>query len=51
MQRITDDGTLLEMKKSKGIPSDYLQNPSDPDVTDSSHKGQGYPGSGDGDLL
>lgn len=32
----------VEVKKSKEVPSDSLQNPSDPDVTYSSHKGQGY---------
>ena len=30
------------MKKPKDIPSDSLQNPSDPDATYSGHKGQGY---------
>lgn len=30
------------VKKPKEIPSDSLQNPSDPDATYSSHKGQGY---------
>lgn len=33
---------LIEVKKSKEIASDSLQNPSDPDATYSSHKGQGY---------
>ena len=32
----------VELKKSKEIPSDSLQNPSDPDATYSGHKGQGY---------
>ena len=32
----------VEVKKSKEVPSDSLQNPSDPDATYSSHKGQGY---------
>lgn len=36
----TDNPVML--KKSKEIPSDSLQNPSDPDVTYSGHKGQGY---------
>jgi len=32
----------VEMKKKDEIPSDSLQNPSDPDVTYSGHKGQGF---------
>lgn len=32
----------IEIKKPKDIPSDSLQNPSDPDATYSGHKGQGY---------
>lgn len=32
----------VELKKAKEIPSDSLQNPSDPDATYSGHKGQGY---------
>jgi hypothetical protein len=32
----------IEIKKPKDIPSDSLQNPSDPDSTYSGHKGQGY---------
>ena len=32
----------VEVKKPKEVPSDSLQNPSDPDATYSSHKGQGY---------
>jgi hypothetical protein len=39
---VSDDGNLVEMKKPKEIPSDSLQNPSDPDATYSGHKGQGY---------
>ncbi len=38
----SDDGKLVEVKKPKEIPSDSLQNPSDPDATYSGHKGQGY---------
>jgi hypothetical protein len=37
----SDDGPV-ELKVPKDIPSDSLQNPSDPDVTYSGHKGQGY---------
>ena len=32
----------VTVKKPAGIPSDSLQNPSDPDATYSGHKGQGY---------
>ncbi len=32
----------LKVKPSREIPSDSLQNPSDPDATYSGHKGQGY---------
>jgi len=32
----------IELKVRKQIPSDSLQNPSDPDATYSGHKGQGY---------
>ena len=40
---ITDsDGQKVELKKPKEIPSDSLQNPSDPDASYSGHKGQGY---------
>jgi hypothetical protein len=39
---LSDDGKLVEVKKPKEIPSDSLQNPSDPDATYSGHKGQGY---------
>jgi hypothetical protein len=39
---VSDGKTLVEVKKPKEIPSDSLQNPSDPDVTYSGHKGQGY---------
>jgi hypothetical protein len=40
----TDDtgGPKVEVKKPAEIPSDSLQNPSDPDATYSGHKGQGY---------
>ena len=39
---VSDDGTLVNVRKPKEIPSDSLQNPSDPDATYSGHKGQGY---------
>jgi len=40
---LTDDKTNpVELKECKEIPSDSLQNPSDPDATYSGHKGQGY---------
>jgi hypothetical protein len=37
-----DQDNPVELKTSKEIPSDSLQNPSDPDATYSGHKGQGY---------
>ena len=37
-----DTDNPVEVKKPKEIASDSLQNPSDPDATYSSHKGQGY---------
>jgi len=39
---VSDDGTAVKLKRSQEIPSDSLQNPSDPDATYSGHKGQGY---------
>lgn len=52
MQRVLDDhcridptpngGKQVVVKKPSEIPSDSLQNPSDPDATYSGHKGQGY---------
>jgi len=40
---LTDDkDNPVELKTPKQIPSDSLQNPSDPDATYSGHKGQGY---------
>ena len=38
----TDNGKVVTLKKPKDIPSDSLQNPSDPDATYDGHKGQGY---------
>lgn len=35
-------GETVEIKKPKEIPSNSLQNPSDPDATYSGHKGQGF---------
>ncbi|MBW2639625.1 MAG: transposase [Deltaproteobacteria bacterium] len=37
-----DTGCNVTVKKPKEIPSDSLQNPSDPDAAYSGHKGQGY---------
>nr|WP_321398365.1 transposase [uncultured Desulfobacter sp.] len=37
-----NEGELVLLKKPSEIPSDSLQNPSDPDATYSGHKGQGY---------
>jgi len=52
MQRVLDDQCRIDpapdgerqvhVKKPSEIPSDSLQNPSDPDATYSGHKGQGY---------
>ena len=51
LQRILDeqcivstsgDESRVEVKEAKQIPSDSLQNPSDPDASYSGHKGQGY---------
>ena len=39
---VSDDSHRVELKTPKDIPSDSLQNPSDPDATYSGHKGQGY---------
>jgi len=39
---VSEDGTQVHIKPPKEIPSDSLQNPSDPDATYSGHKGQGY---------
>ncbi len=36
------DGKKVTIKKPSQVPSDSLQNPSDPDATYSGHKGQGY---------
>ena len=36
------DGKKVTLKKPCQVPSDSLQNPSDPDATYSGHKGQGY---------
>ncbi len=37
-----EGGSEAGLKKPKDIPSDSLQNPSDPDASYSGHKGQGY---------
>jgi len=39
---VSNDGKAVTVRKPKEIPSDSLQNPSDPDATYSGHKGQGY---------
>ncbi len=39
--QLGDDGRIT-VKEPKQIPSDSLQNPSDPDASYSGHKGQGY---------
>ena len=40
--KVSDDKKMVEIKAPKEVPSDSLQNPSDPDATYSGHKGQGY---------
>jgi len=39
---LSDNKNPVDVKRPKEIPSDSLQNPSDPDATYSGHKGQGY---------
>lgn len=39
---VSEDKRRVEVKPPKQIPSDSLQNPSDPDASYSGHKGQGY---------
>lgn len=39
---MADGKSTVEIKPPKEIPSDSLQNPSDPDASYSGHKGQGY---------
>jgi hypothetical protein len=39
---VSEDTTKVQVKDPKEVPSDSLQNPSDPDATYSGHKGQGY---------
>ena len=39
---VSDNKNPVDVKRPKEIPSDSLQNPSDPDATYSGHKGQGY---------
>jgi hypothetical protein len=37
-----DGGKRIEVKSNREVPSDSLQNPSDPDASYSGHKGKGY---------
>ena len=39
---VSEDNKRVTVKRPNEIPSDSLQNPSDPDATYSGHKGQGY---------
>ena len=39
---VTGETSKVEVKAPKEVPSDSLQNPSDPDAAYSGHKGQGY---------
>jgi hypothetical protein len=38
----SDEGEKVTVRPAKEVPSDSLQNPSDPDATYDGHKGQGY---------
>lgn len=38
----SDSGTTVTIKPNKEVPSNSLQNPSDPDAGYSGHKGKGY---------
>ena len=40
--KISEDGKAVSVKKPQEIPSDSLQNPSDPEASYDGHKGQGY---------
>lgn len=42
VEETTEGKVELSVKPSKEVPSDSLQNPSDPDAAYSGHKGQGY---------
>ena len=37
-----DDGEKITIKPNREVPSDSLQNPSDPNATYDGHKGKGY---------
>ena len=39
---LSDNKNPVDVQRPKEIPSDFLQNPSDPDATYRGHKGQGY---------
>jgi hypothetical protein len=41
-QNTETQAKTVEVKKNKEVPSDSLQNPSDPDATYDAHKGKGY---------
>jgi hypothetical protein len=42
VQRVDTHTTQVSVKANKDVPSDSLQNPSDPDATYDGHKGKGY---------
>jgi hypothetical protein len=42
LEKTEDDTTQVVIKPNKEVPSDSLQNPSDPDAGYCGHKGQGY---------
>jgi len=41
-QCVVEGSSTVSIKPNKDVPSDSLQNPSDPDATYDGHKGQGY---------
>jgi hypothetical protein len=41
-QCIVEENTRVSVKPNRDVPSDSLQNPSDPDATYDGHKGKGY---------
>jgi hypothetical protein len=42
VERVDTHTTLVSVKANKDVPSDSLQNPSDPDASYDGHKGKGY---------
>jgi hypothetical protein len=42
VEELPDGGNRIEVKGNREVPSDSLQNPSDPEASYSGHKGKGY---------